>query len=72
MAKKTSEKHIAIRNQWHKLVKKKGLRSSVAIEQIAKSLYLEETTVAAIVYQKGKYKVPETPKENEQLTLFQS
>lgn len=71
MAKKTTEKHIAIRNKWHRLVKKNGLRSSVAIEKIAKELYLEESTVAAIVYQKGKYKVPEQPLTNEQLNLFQ-
>lgn len=69
MPKKTPEKHEAIRKKWDKLVKKNGLRSSVAIEKIAKELYLEESTVAAIVYQKGKYKVVEQPK-NEQLNLF--
>ena len=69
MPKKTPEKHEAIRKKWNNLVKKNGLRSSVAIERIAKELFLEEGTVAAIVYQKGKYKVAEQPKE-KQLNLF--
>ncbi len=68
MPKKTPEKHEAIRTEWTNLVKKKGLRSSVAIEKIAKKLYLEEATVAAIVYQKGKYKVIVEPQK--QLTIF--
>ncbi len=69
MPKKTSEKHEAIRNKWHKLVNKGGLRSSVATEKIAKEFFIEETTVEAIVYQKGKYKVVEQPKD-KQLNLF--
>lgn len=70
MHKKTIQRYEAIRKEFERLTKKKKMRSGAAIEELAKRFIFEESTIEAIVYQKGRYKIKQEPTTGQQLDIF--